>query len=288
MVVSAKFAKTLMIGTGLLCVAGCSTTWAPPPDDLIDYFTAKQNFARDIQTAFGSDPKSKTYRLVAVNGPSYPVGALIAADDNLDLESRACQPEPGDLPPREQWGSMPGWNSNKKLGLSLAIPAPMRQVFAKAQSSLSAGIALDSTGSFAVTGLEQVFLSRADMRRVLARPECQAALAASQGGRAVFVRGVVYGQETMQSTRSFDANLGVKIIEDDSGAIGLTYHSNGGFTLNETEPRPKFMIVASVELSPAQIAESSRDKGPRPDPIDAIFGLPSDAQLLRAGKPPKN
>lgn len=288
MLVSAKSVKTLIIGAGFLCVAGCTTPWAPPNDKLIDYFTAKQDFARDIQIAFGSDPKSANYRLVAVAGPSYPVGALIAVDDNLDLESRACQPEPGDLPVREQWGSMPGWSSNKRLGLTLAIPAPMKQLFTKAQSSLNAGITLDSTGSFAVTGLEQVFLSRADMRTVLARPECQAALAASQGGKAVFVRGVVYGQETMQSTRSFDANLGVKIIEDDSGAIGLTYHSNGGFTLNETEPRPKFMIVASVEFSPAQIAQMPPTKGPKPDPVEAIFGMPSDAQLLRAGKAPKD
>ncbi len=288
MLVSARFARALMIGTGLLGIAGCSANWVPPPDGLIDYFTAKQNFAHDIQIAFGSDPKSANYRLVAVAGPSYPVGALIAADDNLDLESRACQPDPEDLPARELWGSMPGWSSNKRLGLTLAIPAPMKQLFAKAQSSLGAGITLDSTGSFAVTGLEQVFLSRADMRTVLARPECQAALAASQGGKAVFVRGVVYGQESMQSTRSFDANLGVKIIEDESGAIGLTYHNNGGFTLNETEPRPKFMIVASVESSPAQIAQRPPNKGPKPDPIDAIFGLPSDAQLLRVSQPPKN
>jgi hypothetical protein len=228
---------------------------------LWQYFEAKQKLAADLQKHIGGTTGNETYRLVAINGPSYPVGALVSADNPLDLESRACIPDASELPEPEPWSAFPSWNADSNLDLSLAIPAHLRGLFNRAQSSLDAGITIEKVSTFALEDIAQVVLSREELRETLASPQCRDALEKAQDSRAIFVRGLVYGQETLKSARSFQAGLGVRIMEGETGQFSLQFDRNGAFELAEQGASPKFAIVAQV-AAPVITAPSSSEESP--------------------------
>lgn len=286
-----KFAL-LSLGTALAALAGCMGNPGPipPPKQLISYFEAKKDLADALQLALGGTTGSTTYRLVPINGPAYQVGALIPLDNTLDLESRACQFAPGELPQSERWNNLPTWTSGKTLDLGLGIPAPMHGMMSGAESSLAAGVKWDNSSSFGLTEISQVFLSRSDLRDALARPKCAAAIKAAQGGKAIFVRGIIYGQEELNSTRLFSGNLGVRVVSGESALFKLKYDNRGAFELSETKPTPKFAIIAEVAAPP--LIDKSLPTSSNPidietfpldgsDPYEALFAAPDSETLAK-------
>lgn len=262
-----------------VALAACAVSPSAPISTqsakLWQYFEAKDKLAADLQAHLGGSTGSTTYRLVSINGPAYPVGALVSADNPLDLESRACIPAEGALPPPEPWAAMPSWNASSNLDLSLAVPAHMRGLLTGAQSSLDAGIKLESVSQFQIRDIAQVFLSRAELRDALARPECLDALQQAQGSHAIFVRGIVYGQETIRSARGLSAGLGVKVMEGETGQFSISYDRTGAFELTEQGSSPKFAIVAEVAAPGSSDIKSANWQ----DTIEAIFRAPADATI---------
>lgn len=271
-----------------ILMAACSASPKKPIEDgtakLITYFDAKKKLASDLQNALGSTADNQSYRLVAINGPAYPVGALISVANPLDLESRACILGESDLPTREPWSSFPSWSSGQTLDLQASVPAMIHGAFIKAETSVGAGFKLSRTGLFQIADLSQVFLSRAELRKMVSRPECQSALAAAENGSAIFVRGIVYGQEKLTSSRTLNASLGMKTLAGPSGQFGITFDNSGAFELNESQSAPKFAIVAMVSTPKTTWGEL---KG-APDLLDAAldsmsasFKAPDDALIAR-------
>ncbi|MBD3730388.1 MAG: hypothetical protein IE933_11850 [Sphingomonadales bacterium] len=278
--VTRKILMTAVAGAALGLVS-CAVSPAAPiasqSAKLWRYFEAKDKLAADLQQHLGGNSGTVTYRLVSINGPAYPVGALISADNPLDLESRACIPDTDGLPAPEPWAAFPSWNASSNLDLSLAVPAHMRGLLNSAQSSLDAGIKMESVSQFQIANIAQVFLSRAELRDALMRPDCRAALQQAQGSHAIFVRGLVYGQETIRSARSLSAGLGVKVMEGETGQFSLRYDRSGAFEMEEQGTSPKFAIVAEVALAPdPDVKSAGWDEA-----IDAMFAAPDQSALAR-------
>lgn len=275
--------------TASLLLASCATT---PPDavtpastQLISYFDAKSAMAAKLEKYFTGANGTANYHLVALNGPVYPIGALVAANNPLEIESRACQITPSELPQPEPWANQPLFKSDSKLDVSLAVPAPMRGMFQNAQTSLGAGIKIEKKSTFGIGNISQVLLSRAELRDVLARPECAAALLAAEGSKAIFVRGIVYGEETLGSERKVNAGLGLRVMTGDTGQFSISYDTSGAYELKETSPHPKFAIVAAVGTP------SSGTKSWPPqvdDPLDGIFKAPDPATRKRMEEAGRN
>lgn len=265
-----RTARLALVGTALLALSACGGNAGTGVTDgtqaMLDYYGAKKAMAQSLQHGLTGATGSTTYTLVAINGPAYPVGSLVSASNPLDLESRACQLADSDLPRPEPWSSVPSAKIDKTFAFSLNIPAPMRHMFNNADTSVAGGFNWERHSSFELSELSQVFLSLADLRGVLARPECAAALAAAEGSRAVFVRGIVYGKETLSSSRKFNPNLTVKVMTGDTGQFTLNYNNEGAFNLVETSPTAKFAIIANVK-APVTTKGWSGETGDGPEAL---------------------
>lgn len=250
---------------------------------VIAYFEAKKQFADTLQTQLGGTTGNDSYRLIPITGPAYPVGALVSMENPLDLESRACVLGNDQLPVAEPWAELPNWASSSNLDLGLGIPAFFKRLFGQAETTLDAGLHLQSESQFQIAHISQVFLSRSQLRHTLQSPACQAALADVPGGSVIFIRGLVYGQETLKSAKGF--GVGVKgTVGAGDGQFSLKYDSSGAFELTETTPSPKFAIVAKIALAPpTTTAEPGGDRVLRPGTGGAkdalVFAPPSKAEL---------
>ena len=260
------------------CTAVPPNPIPPTTNQLIGYFDAKSAMAAKLENYFTGANGTANYHLVALNGPVYPIGTLVAANNPLEIESRACQVAADKLPASEPWANQPFFKSDSKLDVSLAIPAPLRGVFQSAQTSLGAGVKIEKESAFGIGDISQVLLSRADLREALKRPDCAAALLAAEGSRAIFIRGIVSGQEVLSSERKINAGLGLRVMTGDTGQFSISYDTSGAYELKETGPHPKFAIVAQVGL-PSVGTKSWPPKVD--DPLDTIFKAPDAATRKR-------
>lgn len=266
----------------VLLAVSCSATppnpIAPTTNQLIGYFDAKSAMASKLESYFTGANGTANYHLVALNGPVYPIGTLVAANNPLEIESRACQVQTDHLPVSEPWANQPFFKSDSKLDLSLAVPAPLRGVFQSAQTSLGAGIKIEKASAFGIGDISQTLLSRADLREALKRPDCAAALEAAEGSKAVFVRGIVQGQETLSSERKINTNLGLRVMTGETGQFSISYDTSGAYELKENGPHPKFAIIAQVGTPPADIKSVPPGLN---DPLEAMFKTPDPATRRR-------
>lgn len=267
-----------------LAIAGCVSAKQPIKkysQKVIAYFEAKKQFADTLQTELGNTTGDDTYRLIPINGPAYPVGALVSMENPLDLESRACVLSQQALPKAEPWAQLPNWASSSNLNLGLGIPAFFKRLFGQAESTLDAGLKISSESQFQIANISQVFLSRSQLRQTIASPECQAALKDVPGGSVIFIRGLVYGQETLKSIKGFGVGVKATVGAGD-GQFSLKYDSGGAFELTETAPSPKFAIIAKVALAPVT-PSATGDRvlrpgaGPREDAL--VLVEPTDSEI---------
>jgi len=276
--------------TASVALAACAGAGAKAPmqtyaKKVIAYFDAKRDFANTLQAQIGGTTGNATYSLIPITGPAYPVGALVSIDNPLDLESRACVLPEEELPAPEPWAELPNWSSSSNLDLGLGIPAFFKNLFHKAESSVDVGLQFQSESQFQISHISQVFLSRSQLRRALQSPECREALGEVEGDSVIFIRGLMYGQETLRSAKGFSAGLDATIVAGDSGTFKLAYDKTGAFELTESEPSPKFAVIAKVALAPAGSGEDGEDRavlrpGMGSDKGEALmFSSPSQSEL---------
>ncbi len=238
------------------CAANPGPVMSKSTDKLISYFEAKQELADTLQMQLGGptagSPRNEyySYRLVAINGPAYDLGSVLAVNNKLDLITRKCT-LPNDMVPIEQWASMPRWTSNSTLSTDLGIPAPFRGVFDKAKTSVDASLKFESASIYQIEDIGQRFLARDEMDSFVRRGDCGEYL-----GRlsepVVFVRGIIYGRETLRSAKGFGTGLDLRVIEQESGQLRFKYDSSGAYELSDASVMPKFAIMAKI--LPTQIA----------------------------------
>jgi hypothetical protein len=265
-----------------LSLVSCGVNSAAPlaiaSQKLESYFEAKHEFARELQKTIGGNTGSNAYRLVALNGPAYPVGSLISVNNSLDLESRDCVIPDAELPAPETWSGLPRWEKQGKLDVGLGLPSIWQSALSGGESTLDAGMTLATESVFQIEDISQVFLSRGELRRALANRECGATFADIPDDSVIFVRGLVYGRETLRSAKAFEIGVDVTIVKQDSADFSLSYGSNGAFELQEDTIVPKFAIVTLLSISESGTPDlrTGADDRTRADDRFFDFVAPSD------------
>ena len=251
-----------LVGCAGLALSGCAANPGPVIDTstkkLISYFDAKQDLAGTLQMQLGgptaTSPRNEyySYRLVAINGPAYQLGSVLAVNNSLDLVTRKCVLDENILP-FERWSTMPRWSSNSNLNTDLGVPAPLQGVFNK--TSVDAGLKFDSASIYQIEDIGQRFLARDEMVEFTTDGECGEYLS-SLTEPVVFVRGIIYGRETLKSAKGFGAGLNVRIVEEESGQFNFKYDSSGAYELSDAEIVPKFAVMAKIVPQPRAILAS--------------------------------
>lgn len=268
-----------------LLLVSCGVSGATPikkaSDKLGSYFEAKQEFAQTLQQQIGGSTGSNIYRLVSLSGPAYPIGALISSDNTLDLESRDCVLPDALLPDPEPWNGLPSWSSAGTLDLGLGLPSLWQSAISGGQSSLDAGFSMDRESFFQIEDISQVFLAKSELREALAEPQCQAALQDIPSEDVIFVRGLVYGRESLRSAKAVAANVDFSLVSDSSGDFSFGFNNSGAFELRENTIVPKFAVVAKLTLSESGDADFRTGADERTGVDERAFDLtrPSDADI---------
>lgn len=252
-VLKRQLTQSLSMALAAFALASCAAKPGPvmnkATDKLISYFDAKQDLANTLQQRLGgptqTSPRNEyfQYRLVAINGPTYPVGAVLAVGNSLDLITRRCVIETTAIP-LEPWASMPRWTSSAVLDTDLGIPAPMRGVFDK--TSLDAGLKLESASIYQIEEIGQRFLARDEMERFVASGECGDYLRTLREP-VIFVRGIIYGKETLKSAKAFAAGVDLRVVEEESGQLRFKFDTSGAYELSDAAVVPKFAIMAKLQ-----------------------------------------
>lgn len=257
------------------CAAGPKAIMGPGSGKLVEYFEAKNELAAVLAAQLAGGEASDTYHLVSLNGPGYPIGALIPLGNPADLESRDCIVADDDLPDSVPWASIPKWTSSNRVNLEVAFP-PIFEEIEESDDAIATGILASRGGYFGMEDMSQVLLSRQDFREIAGQDPCRGAILNS-GGETVFVRGIVYGVESLKS--SSVVNLGADAtIKELDGQIVAGYNSTGAFELTETTPSPKFAIM-SILRPETERAASIESQGAS---IFKTLGASDIAQLNEA------
>jgi len=262
--ISKTFLGASALAITALSLGACAANPGPvinkSTDKLISYFEAKQELADTLQMQLGgptaTSPRNEyySYRLVAINGPAYELGSVLSVDNSLDLITRKCT-LPNDMVPVEQWASMPRWTSNSTLSTDLGIPAPFQGVFQKAKTSLDAGLNFQSASIYQIEDIGQRFLARDEMDTFVGRGDCGEYLS-TLTEPVVFVRGIIYGRETLKSAKGFGTEIDLRVVEEESGQLRFKYDNSGAYELSDASVLPKFAIMAKI--LPTQIAVTGR------------------------------
>ncbi|MEL6528663.1 MAG: hypothetical protein AAFQ27_01795 [Pseudomonadota bacterium] len=246
------------------CAANPGPVINKSTDKLISYFQAKQELADTLQMQLGGptagSPRNDyySYRLVAINGPAYELGSVLAVNNKLDLITRKCT-YPSDLVPVEPWASMPRWTSNSTLNTDLGIPAPFKGVFDKAKTSVDASLNFESASIYQIEDIGQRFLARDEMDIFVRQGDCGEYLS-TLNEPIVFVRGIIYGRETLRSAKGFGTDLDLRVVEEESGQLRFKYDSSGAYELSDADVIPKFAIMAKI-LPPTIKVSGGRNNG---------------------------
>ena len=275
-----KLRNSALLAASALGLASCAANPGPVIDTstkkLISYFDAKKELADTLQRQLGGGigPAASdlsNYRLVALNGPAYQLGSVLSARNALDLMTRRCTFGEDNLP-IEPWSTMPRWTSDSNLNTDLGIPAPFQGAFNK--TSVDADLNFGSVSVYGIDEISQRFLARDELQDLTRSGSC-GDFFSELDEPVLFVRGIVYGRETLKSSRSFGAGLDARIIEGESGQCTFRYDRNGAYELTDTEVMPKFAIIAKF------VPESEPPPPEEPAPTDDLNEAPLIAPPIR-------
>lgn len=256
----------------MLGLAGCATPDAKPIADAASatatYLDAKRAYVDALDHALRphaapNDP----YRLVAVAGPQWPIGAVVDLDDPLNPLTNKClfatSALPADWTP---WSSLPELNQSRSIDLKAGLPQATVKIFGKG-ADVGANLDLSHTGQFALTDLQSKVLPQDDFESGLSA-DCKAFL--DQRGGLV-VRGIVNGREVFKSGRQIDAGANVKVLEED--LLQLKYDDKGDFTLEDKASVAKMYMVAFFARATRTGGESGVLKAPTADQLKQLERL---------------
>lgn len=263
----------LCVGLGLmLSFVGCANPDAKPIADAASatatYLDAKRTYVEVLDHALRphaapSDP----YRLVAVAGPQWPIGAVVDPDDPISPLTNKCLFASTALPTDwTPWSSVPELNQSRGINLKAGLPQATVKIVGKG-ADVGANLDLSSTGQFALTDLQSKILPQDAFESGLSA-DCKAFL--DQRGGLV-VRGIVNGREVFKSGRQIDSGANVKVLEED--LLRLKYDNKGDFVLEDKVPVAKMYMVAFFARATRFGGESGVLKAPTADQLKQLEHL---------------
>lgn len=237
MIVSRFFFVGLLI---VLIAAGKSSVApvAPITDSsrfLTDYISAKKAYAVAFARAIGI-ADSPTYQLVAVNGPEWQVGDVIAIDNPTDILTYACRFEKP--PDAISWIDVPDvTHKNVPINFSLGLPTTAIKAFQKISARISFDFTSSLSGKYSISNLSGAIADEDDLQAALSKETCRREIK----GPAIVVRGVISGQETFSSNTPIKADATVSVLNAD--VFTFKYDTERNYQLAETSSAPKFYVL---------------------------------------------
>lgn len=244
-----------------LGLVGCAGTASKPITNAADattiYLDAKRAYVDALDHALrphatADDP----YRLVAVAGPQWPIGAVVDPDDPLNPLTRKCEFASSALPSDWTfWSSLPALNQERSITLKVGLPQAAFKILGKGAAA-GANFDLSKTGQFALTDLQSKILPQDDFESGLTE-DCKTFLKLRGG---LVVRGIVRGKEVFKSVSHVDTGTNVKVLDD--ALLQLKYDNKGDFQLEDKEPTAKIYMVAFFARATRSDGDSGKLKAP--------------------------
>ena len=227
----------------LILAAGC----APTPNKPIDasasattsYIVAKRAYVEALERALRpTGVEAGPYRLVAVTGPQWQIGAVVDINNPLNPLTDKCI-FPAALMPKTpvDWSSLPGLTQTRTVDFSAGLPQSVLKFLGK-DNRVGANFNLAGSGEFSLTDLQAKILAQDAFESGLSA-DCKNFLADSGG---MVVRGIVTGKEVFKSGGQLTAGADLKILEDQ--VLRLKYDNKGDFQLEDKAPVAKMFMVA--------------------------------------------
>jgi hypothetical protein len=226
-----------------------SYQWSQPieqgTDAISGYIAAKRELAERLGTSLGAT-RSSSYRLMALVGPSYPIGAAVDPENTADIITEKCVIPLAKLPKAPTpWTDLPIAKASRRIDLNASAPLPLKKAL---KGAIDAGARLDLvTGTeFGLSELSQILIPQDVFEQAVKEPSCDKSL----GDRlALLVRGVISGKEVFASMRKVTAGTGVKVWKNN--LFDARYDDSGAFELRDAVVKPKFYVV-TLRLPPTR------------------------------------
>lgn len=200
-----------------------------------DYISAKKAFAAALAKAIGI-PNSPPSQLIAVNGPEWQVGDVVAIDDPSDIVTYACRLE---KPPEEtSWIDVPDvTHKNVPINFSLGLPTTAIRAFQKVAAKTSFDFSSSLSGKYSISNLSGSIATEEDLQAALSKNACRREIKSP----AIVVSGVISGTETFSSTTAIKADAAVYVVNGD--VFTFKYDAERNYQLTETSSAPKFYVL---------------------------------------------
>ncbi len=243
------------VPTGPDLVTGAGATTA-------DYIAARRAFAAALGEAV-ADRQGPAYRIVAITGPQFPVGSALDPQNPADEVAPACAlPEQ----PLVAWAPLPEITRSRQISFGVQLPplvARTETVLTQQGVSVSAG----GTAIWRMEDVAQRLVPQSSFERAIATGACRAETA---GRDVLFVRGIIFSRELIESDRDFTASGG---FQTSSGGISISVADNGAFRVQDETAIARYHIVT---LKPAEQITATTST----EPV-AELTAPTDAMLRR-------
>jgi hypothetical protein len=230
-----------LAGLLIVLIAACKSPVAPvaPITDSTrfstDYISAKKAFAAALAKAIGI-PDSPAYQLVAVNGPEWQVGDVIAVDNPTYIVTYACRFE--QPPAATSWIDVPDvTHKNVPINFSLGLPTTAIRAFQKITAKTSFDFTSSLSGNYSISNLSGPIAAEDDLQAALSKDTCRREIK----GPAIVVRGVISGKETFSSATTIKANATVSVLNAD--AFTFKYDPERNYQLADSSAAPKFYVL---------------------------------------------
>jgi hypothetical protein len=253
-------------------IAGCASKTAAPIDTAADttvsYIAAKRDYVERLDRELQKEDPNSPYRLVAVVGPAWRIGTVIAVGSQLNVKTEACVFPAAKLPVSVPWSDFPGSKTSGKIDLGAGLPQRALKLFNK-NSKASFSFSSSSSGEFALTEIESTILAQDTFEAGLSST-CRDGIPAKG---ALIVRGIVTAKEKFSSGNRIVGDAGVTIIGDDP-LVTFKYNQQNDFELADKKSTPKMFMVAHFPGA----SRGHVPPPPRPPTADEISTLEGMSQ----------
>ena len=144
-------------------------------DMIITYIVAKRELADRLGEALGANRSSK-YRLMALVGPSYPIGAAVDPENTIDIiTEKSVLPKSALAKEPTPWADFPTAKASRKIDLNASAPIPLRNAL---KNAVDAGAKFDfrTASEFGLVELSQILVPQDQFEKAMAAPRCAQAL----------------------------------------------------------------------------------------------------------------
>jgi hypothetical protein len=229
------------------------------------YIAAKRQYAGVLAKTIGI-PESNGYRLVAVAGPEWQVGDMIAVNNPANILSYKCRFKKSQLPPATAWTDLPDITETSPIDFSLGLPAGVLKFLGKWGASAHLDFTHNATGRYSLSDLSGPIVAEHDFEAAMVEKTCFQ----ERKGPSLIVRGVISGTESFSSGKALGAGAGVKILNSD--LFTLKYDNNHAYEVSDKTPAPKFYVLV-LDLPGNRGSSTSEFVVPPPEVIATLESL---------------